>query len=390
MAILSRELLNPVRFAVQDPFFSVIREMERWLQQHYPTYYSVEWPTLRYKYLQRILGLTKNGASIRGYAQRAPSEELTSALLEIYSLLDHSVYFTSKYWRAFFFWLKTSNLNLSYWPQFGEREVYLALSLLTEDDMNVLKLKANQEWLDFFTDTKVVTDLFKKLEKPIKNLCIKRVEFLSQYDPAMFSIQDVCQHTFEKILISLRKNDYITNHSTKMVGWALKCADNAIHNLRDSALAKRRNIDVKNPKIITDGSYINPKLSTDLADDPEECIIDLIGTDTFERTVEDDICLQTLLEHANPKINCYLRTICKGEHNSDFWTWFYYHEPALAQRPAYLAENPEAIGPYLQRHLNLSTYQLTNFLRQHLPTLLEKVSNTPSNLKKLAYVVGGN
>ena len=83
------------------------------------------------------------------------------------------------------------------------------------------------------------------------------------------------------------------------------------------------------------------------------------------------VCLGELLQKADPKINTYLRTIW-GEHNPDFWTWFYHHEPQLAKRDIYIKECPEALGPYIQRHLKLPTWQLTGFLHQHLPTLFPK------------------
>ena len=392
MTILSRELLSPIRYNIQDPFFSIIDTMETWLKNNQPEYLATKWPEVRYGYMQRALGLAKNGSALRGYARTAPTDELASTMLEIYSLLDHSAYFTSKYWRAFFYWLKTTKLGTC-WPQFGKREISLALSVLTKEDLDVLKVKASQEWLDFFADDTAVIKLFHMITQPIQNLCAKRIRFLTQYDPALYSYQDLYQLTYEKVLVSIRKNDYITANPTKMVGWALKCADNAIHNLRDKALVQKRNTKLLNPKLDPNSPYREPKkqiYTMDTHDSKElESITDLIGIDSFEKDIEDNLCLQKLLKFANPKINCYLRTICNGEHNSDFWTWFYYNEPTLAQRPAYLAENPEAIGPYLQRHLNLSTYQLTDFLRQHLPTLLEQVSDTHSNRKKLAYVVGG-
>ena len=88
-------------------------------------------------------------------------------------------------------------------------------------------------------------------------------------------------------------------------------------------------------------------------------------------------------------ISSYLKFICCGEHNPDFWTWFYVNEPTLAQRIAYLEENPEAIAPFLQRHLDLPTHQLTDFLRRHLPDVLSKISKE-SAIHQLRYAYYGD
>lgn len=390
MPILSAKLLSPMIHKIQDPFASLVNEIEAWLTKYQPNYLTDKWPQVKYGYLQRALGLAKNGSALRGYARSAPTEELTSTLLDIYALMDHSVYFTSRYWRAFFYWLKTNKLSPC-WPQFGEKEISLALSTLTEEDLTKLREEANKEWLDFFEDDIAVANLFKKITKPIQYLCYKRIEFLTKYDPAMYSYEDLQQHVLEKILATLRNNDYIPTHPTKMIGWAIKCADNSIHNLRDRALAQKRNYKTPDPNIVLVYNhhieeFVHIKEDMNRQDTSED-VNEYMRRDTFEKDLEDSLALQNLLKHASPKINCYLRTICKGEHNPDFWTWFYYNEPTLAQRPAYIMENPEAIGPYLQRHLNLSTHQLTDFLRQHLPTLLERVSSA-SNRVKLAYAVG--
>lgn len=400
--ILSHTLLHPITYKVQDPFASIIDQMEIWLKEYQPLYYAQRWQIVKYDYLKRILGLAKNGPALRGHAQTAPNHELGSVLLDIYHMLDHCVYFTSRYWRAFFYWLKSGKFNPS-WPQFSQREVCLALSILRPEDLEILKIEAAKEWIDPFTDNRTLEKLFTTIKKPVHNLCYKRASFLGLYDPALYSVSDLKQHAYEAILVALRNHDYFTSQPNKMVGWTLKCADNAMHNLRDSALAGKRsriieysdwNVDIGTT--LFGGKYYTHRecyLSAPIANDDSTVGLTLMDSihllGHYPRkevdTMENNLWLNELLGVADPKINTYLRTICGGEHNPDFWSWFYYNEPSLAQRISYVEENPEALGPFLQRHLDLPTHTLVGFLRQHLPDLLSKLSDTPRNRALLAY-----
>jgi len=383
--VLPRTLLNPVSYQVQNPFASIIDHMEPWLAEHQPDYLVNKWPKVKYSYIQRILGLAKNGSALRGHSQTAPTHDLSSTLLDIYNMLDHCAYFTSKYWRAYFYWLKTGTISPC-WPQFGQREVDMANSLLTPGDIEKLKVEADKEWLDFFSDTNEVNKLFKQLKKPIYSLCYKRISFLSLYDNAMYSLEDVHSQVNMAILVALRKNDYFSSQSSKMMGWAIKCADNAIHNIRIKAVASKRNRIMDDPIFSFHDEFTHRECSITPDEDIDPIDSFLITNLLHEDEVEDNICLNQLINIASsidPKIDKYLRVICGGEHDADFWSWFYYNEPTLAQRISYIEENPEAIGPYLQRHLGLPTYQLTGFLKQHLPSLLNKVSNTLANRLKM-------
>ena len=402
--ILSHTSLHPITYKVQDPFASIIEQMEIWLRENQPLYYAQRWQTVKYDYLKRLLGLAKNGSALRGHAQTAPNHDLGAVLLDIYHLLDHCVYFTSRYWRAFFYWLRSGELNPC-WPQFGQREVQVALSLLKPDDIETLKVEAAKEWIDLFDDKRAIENLFTAIKKPVHNLCYKRVSFLGNYDPALYSLSDLKQYAYESILVSLRNHDYFTAQPNKMVGWALKCADNAIHNLRDSALAGKRSriMDYDERTLNVDGAvafsgnyyahrecHLSMPLYTCHAETKNLTWLDsihILGECPNKQmdTMENNLFLQELLRAADPKINKYLRTICGGEHNPDFWSWFYYNEPNLAKRISYVEENPEALGPFLQRHLDLPTYELMGFLRQHLPDLLSKLSDTPRNRALLAY-----
>jgi hypothetical protein len=395
MSILSTELLNPVRYQTQDPFASICKTIESWLTIHQPEYLISTWPQIKYDYLKRLLGVEKKGSYLRSYAQTAPNDDLGSALMSVYEVIDRSVYFTSKYWRAFYYYLKHNKFSTC-WPQFGSDEAELACSLLTEDELQFFRSEADKEWLDYSSSEATITKLLKDIKKPLLTLCYKRVSFLSDFDP-MYSSEDIYQCANEEILIRLRNNDYIPSNPQKLIGWALKCADNALHNLRTKALAQSRSGFHEVP--CDDWNYDSDEMDTTMINQSRmiplhhggehtqwECPENVVPESlTVLNVVEDSICVQNLLEHADPKINTYIRTICCGEHNPDFWTWFYQNEPSLAQRPAYVAENPEAIGPFLQRHLKLPTHQLTRFLKQHLPEILERVSNTPVNKAKIAH-----
>ena len=418
--ILSRSLLNPILHQIQDPFASIVECVEKWLTKFQPSYLVEEskstWPTIKHEYIKRLLRLAKNGSALRGHAHLAPTADLNTALLDIYQLLDHCVYFTSQYWRAFYYWLKTGKLNPA-WPQFSEREALLAYSLLTQDEIAYLRIEAEKEWVDFSADKELLTNLFKKIRRPVYRICYKKAGFLQEYDPALYSLADIQQYAMESVLASIRNNDHLSRSLDWLIRWSIRCADNAVLNLINKATAKKRNKaleeDERSSVQFCGNLYRHRECYLSLAPyaSPANCSgeqyqagdqdsygrqavaftlldsLQLLGNQPFKdaETIENNLCLKELLKLADPKINSYLRTICGGEHNAEFWSWFYYNEPTLAQRLAYIEENPEALGPYLQRHLDLPTYQLTSFLRQHIPSLLERVSKTPSNQAMLAY-----
>jgi len=368
--ILSHDLLHPTASHIQNPFCSLIETTETWLQHRYPSYLTADWPNIKYAFLKRILGLEQKGVQIRCWADASPSLDVKDALLQIYDLTNHSIYFTSKYWRSFYYWLKYEKLS-ECWPQFGEKEIMLALSLLTEEDLSLLRNKVQKEWASI-NDSAFISDLYRQVKTPLQKLCYTRSSTLSRKDSALYSPEDLFQHAQEAIVSALRRNDYLPKDPSRIVGWALKCADNSIQDLRKKAHAKKR----KRAEEVELDAIVKNKLTVDV--DPYTWFSHYV--------IEDRIILSELLVYADSKIGSYLRTICGGEHNPDFWSWFYLHEPELAQRTAYVEENPEALGPYLQRHLNLPTYQLTSFLKEYLPSLLDKVSNTAINRAKLAYV----
>jgi hypothetical protein len=378
--ILTHSLLHPIAYCIQDPFASICETMEAWLAIHQPEYLLAVWPKVKQEYVKRILKISKKGSALRGYAQKAPVPILKDTLLEIYDLLDHCMYFISKYWRAFYYYLKTGELN-SIWLQFGQREVDLIFTMLSEEEINQLKIKAEQEWPDLFSNTQAINKFFKKLQKPLNSLYFKRISFLRMYDPAKYAQDDMLQEINMKVATILRQNDYITSDPYKMTSYALKCADNAIHNLRGEAMANKRSRIILASNESESDTYKELSLNSQMLIDDEDVTllesIQLLGDMPFKDAdiIENNICLEQLIAIASPKIQTYLKTVCAIEHNLDFWSWFYYHERELAQRPIYVQEHPEAIGMYVQRHLNLPTHELTKFLFEHLPSLRDRKSN---------------
>jgi hypothetical protein len=371
--ILTHELLNPITYKIQNPFSSIIDNIEKWLNEHQKEYLITTWPNIKYEYLKRILSLSAKGSALRGYARLAPTEELKTTLLDVYLLLDRCVYFTNRFRRALFHYLKTNSLSPC-WPQFGEKEVNVTFSLLQAEDLCKLKTKMDKG-IDFTFDDAAISELLKQVRRPLRSLCYKRVRFLAAADPAAYALEDVQHKMYEAILIAIQKKDYFPKPD-KRVGWALKIADNALHNLRIFALAEQRspilNAEKNESSLCISWNEISNSTLTEITD--ELPILD--GEPFTLADIEEKICVEELLTIANLKIHSYIRTICCGEHNPEFWEWFYYTEPSLAQQISYVEENPETLGPYLQRHLNLPTQELTNFLKQHLPTLLEKISHT--------------
>lgn len=393
MSILPSSLLSPSVYQIQNPLASILNCLDVWIETNQPDFKNT-WLNIKVSYVKRLTGLTKNGATMRGMARKASSTnaELSDTLLDVYNLLDRSIYFTSHLWRAFFYYLKTDKFNPN-WPQFGYDEARVISSLLTESDMEKLRAEAEHEWCE--VNSKLIEDVLKKIQRPIYRLCYKRAGFLQNYDPAIYSLDDIQQHVIESVLISLRNNDHLPRSCEWLVRWSVKCADNILINMLVTAKAKKRNKILDDRK---DGKHRECSLDAPIVldknghtDDSEMLTladsIDVIGYHQAYRSMremENQRLLDELLRLADPKINCYLRTICGGEHNEDFWQWFYYNEPQLAQRISYIEEHPEAIGPYLQRHLNLPTHQLTRFLKQHLPEILDRVSSTPQNKRRLA------
>jgi DNA-directed RNA polymerase specialized sigma24 family protein len=360
--MLTSRLLSPSIYNVPNPLASIVRRMEDGLAAH-PLYLEQEWPKVKRGFIHRVLGLSKTGSMLRGCSVRAPNDEAASAILDVYALLDKSVYFTSRYWRAFYHWLNHGALG-AHWPQFGQPELDLALAVLDHQEIDSLKAEARKDWQDFHTQAEMDA-LFKRIKKPLRSLCTERVAFLAGCDASIYSADDVMQHACEEILARLRQKDYRPCSEGRMDGWVMKCADNALHNLRDKALAKMRSPLVGSKYRMSSFSHGGQDGESDESFTQEEEGVQAVAD------LDDFIQVRELMDKADPKIRTYLKTICCGEHNPEFWTWFYYNEPALSKREAYVTENPEAIGPYLQRHLNLSTHHLTRFLKENLPEILE-------------------
>lgn len=380
--ILSHELLNPVTYNIKNPFASVVERIESWLTINQPTYLSTQWPFVKREFLKRILKLSKNGLLLRNCSINAPSDDLSVEILSIYNMIDHCIYYTSKYWRAFYYYVKYNKFSVC-WPQFGQKELKLILSTLTPDELSIVEQAANKEWMTTYPSNEEISNLFVLIKKPIYNLCLKRAKALFKYDPSLYSINDLIQIAYEEALTRIRNNDYLPKDPNKFTGWILKCIDNALLNLKSKALANKRSFVIASKDQKWTPRLCHISTTTNEDDDVEFNILNscqLIYNNNNE--IHNNLNMKKILEKADPKVTTYFKTIYYGEHNPDFWSWFYYTEPALAERTSYVEENLDAISPYLQQHLNLSTRELIRFCRRYLPSMLNKVKSR-SALKQL-------
>jgi hypothetical protein len=100
--------------------------------------------------------------------------------------------------------------------------------------------------------------------------------------------------------------------------------------------------------------------------------IKLLGDGPWDQVsaMRDSVCLSQLMDKADDKIRTYLKIVWCGEHNEDFWSWFYDNEPKLAQR-AEVSQDHEAIGQWVERWLKLPHWHLVEFLHEFHPSFLE-------------------
>jgi len=382
MQVLPKEILTPVSSGIQDPLHSMLGAFEAILASH-PAYQRDVWPEVKKGLIYSALQLKNCGSFLNGAVQTAPNLELATALDEMKQLISYSAYFTSQYWRAFYYWLDKGKFNPR-WPQFSQREVSATLTSLEEKDLDKIKEIATKSWPDFFADTQGVNDLFSKLQRNIKNLCFKKLHFLSVYDCALYSKEDLHQEINLRTLQRLRQSDYFEDDPIKMIRWATKCADNCIKQLREYALAdKRCRID----RVAEADAEGNTKHHTTLR---ETALSSLLGEDfvTLEDAVRflavkgpstqdegaiyDSTCLRQLQNLGNPRMNVYLDILWGENHNIEFWHWFQREYPNLAKKSLFIEERPEAIGPWVQRWLGLTDTDIITFFRNHLPTLLDR------------------
>lgn len=336
----------------KNPFASLISQIEAKLQEH-PHYLTTSWEEVKRSFLLHLLGLEHNGSKINRLAHSAPNEAITCLILDTYEDLNHKTYFTSQFWRSFYFWLDRSVINKERWPLFGETEIYLSLSLLRPDEIAVLKKEAESQWANFFDDQTAVDALFRKVQGPITNLCRRRLNYLTRKDPALYSLPDLVQQVNYEVSHTLRNNDHFADAPSKMYRWTLKCADNIILNIKNQAQALKRGLD-------------SEYLELDGVDEWEMPNIEILGT------LEDRLCLDEMIKKANPKIQTYLTILFKEHHSPDFWEWFYRAEPELACKTVYTEEHPEVLSPWVQRWLDLPTHELVGFLKNTVPSFMPR------------------
>jgi hypothetical protein len=379
--IIDPKLLQPILQEQSDPFATMASQVDVWVAANLPEYMGT-WNVVKSTFLRRILKLGKSGSYLRGQGSTAPHHLLGSAIQSIYELVGSSVYYTSYFWRAYSYWLSKGKFNPR-WPLFGEGEVRLACSILTTDEKRQLKQKASDIWKNVFDDTKAMNELIRHIEPQIKRMCSKKIRFLVQYD-ASLSIEDLYQDILCDVMVVLRNNDTFCDDLMANVGWIIRCAENAIQNKRSNAQASKRSRIASSEEGMSNKQEVEFNRLSNQEEVNSFCLEDLLRLHQgdLSKEIEDTdsaIFLGELIKKADPKISTYLRAVCEGKYNPDFWTWFYHHEPLLAQRDVYRGGDPEALGPFIQRHLDLPTWQLTGFLHEHFPDIKAKIRDTPRN-----------
>ena len=359
MSLLSRELLSPIYSEISNPFTAIIETLDRVVDQDF----APIWHETKRTFALKLFSMAKISKKL---SQQAPNFLLEDAISDIRSALECSAYFTSQLWRAFYYYLNTGDLNPR-WPQFGVKEANTIIGLLTLEELAVLKQNARKDWKSLFDDKEGINNLFKHIRPQIIQLCKKRATFLTWIDPAVYSFEDLLQQTYCSVVKSLRTSDYFTDDSKKMIGWAIKCADNSLHDLIDVAKASKRSRIVNGQQRACELVIHNDEgdmESLRLQDNPL----------SHPDHVEDAIFYHQIIARAkNPKIRSYLQIVCGEEHNFDFWSWLSYTKPKLSRREAFVTENPKVLGSWVQRWLDLPTGRLIAFIRQEVPELLESL-----------------
>lgn len=362
MTLLSRALLSPIYSEVSNPFTAILETLDAAVDKDFaPT-----WHETKRMFALRLFNMAKLSKKL---SQQAPNFLLEDAILDIRSAFDYSAYFTSQFWRAFYYYLNTGSLNPR-WPQFGIEEAKTLHGLLTTEELDIIKQNAKNCYSSLFDNQIGINSLFKQIRPQIIQLCKKRATFLSWIDPAVYSHEDVVHQTYCNVLKSLRTSDYFTDDPQKMAGWAIKCADNSLHDLIDTATAAKRNRLVNGTQRECDLAIQNEDGEGDWE------TLRLQGSNPFSQPdyIEDTIFYHQIIARAkNPKIKSYLQIVCGEEHNFDFWSWLSYTKPKLSRREAFVTENPKVLGSWVQRWLDLPTGRLISFLRTEVPELVDAV-----------------
>lgn len=373
--MLSDKVLRPVTSKIPNPLVSAFKEAETYITPDY----LAKWKILKNYIVAQCLHISTHQAFFNGAVKTAPNINISIMLEEFKDLISNSYYFSHQYWRAFYYRITKDKLNPR-WLQFEEDEFQATLALLSPEQRAQVKSKAKDFWTETGFRKKGLEKIFKEIQPNITRLCYSRLRYLSQHDPAMYSAEDLKQIVNCELLKRFQASDFFDDRPLEMIGWALRCADNIIHNLRNYAQANKRAKLLLVPTEENKFNYLVREIAlstpTDTSKETSSTLQDsiaLLGDGAWDHIAElrNKICYDQLMENANPKIQQYLKIIWGENYNSDFWAWFYQNEPALANRVEYLQENPEAIGPWVQRWLKLPTWELVSFLKTNMPNLEE-------------------
>jgi DNA-directed RNA polymerase specialized sigma24 family protein len=377
---LSTRVLRPVSFNVQNPLYTVFEESDALMKSYdYP-----KWALIKRNIVAQLLHIESHGAFLNGAVRTAPNIEISDTIDELKNLITNSYYFSTQYWRAFYYWINKGGKFNPRWPQFGEAEAQITMSLLTPGQLELVTVKAKGIWPEAEMRKRKLEQIFHQIQARISSLCYTRLRYLMQYDPALYSAEDLKQIVNYELLKRFQASDFFDDDPTELIGWAIRCADNIIHNLREYAQAgKRAKLIVvqegdRAHGVETQFLFREVAIHTPLKEESRSNFtlaesIRLLGDGPWDQVVEmrDRICLEQLLAKADSKIKTYLKIIWGGEHNPDFWSWFYRNEPKLASRAEYIQENPEAISHWVEVWLKLPRWRLMAFFKENMPELID-------------------
>jgi len=325
--------------------------VERYLQEkNCETFLHHFWPKLKNLLVLKILRGKGQGQTIRSIIKQCPDHDLQTDLLEFTANIKNSKYYVSDLWWAFSHWLTFGTMSEDY-PQIEKKELLTLERQLTREELGGYRSKVQiRRKLD-------ANAILGKLQPNIRSLCRRRMQFISRGDPAGYSLDDLVQEMNCLVLSLLHSQDHCQISQEHVLPWLVTCVDNALQNMINYATnSDRSRILFKK----TDG------------------FLEIVGTrevhfkDNFpgERKESSFEFEEILRKVKDPRIKKYLEVLLSEEHNPEFWSWFKTNIPHLAGRQRYLAEEPEAIGPWIQRWLGIGRRDLIHFLHSYLPDIL--------------------
>ena len=368
-------------FASRDPLDSLLVAFEQALvgAKVDRAYVDRVWPDLRHRIILHALKVQKSGNRVNAVLREAPSA-MASSLDQVYQMLQHNIYLTSQYWRAAHHHIRTGGFSPDY-PKFGERDLALAMGALSQETLT--QIREGEPQVDFM-DTARLHKLVKAVRPYIKREVYRRTKFLRNTDPALYSAEDLVRELECRLIMKLRNEPKLKDHPNMLFGWCYKVISNEIPNLLEFASSEararvRQNFDRdSNPVLDGEGHPTYLVRETDFFRDSVGAEGDGERFELFaavqyanrDAVHHDDVMsIARLREKAGDSIGRYLDVLFNGGDDVEFRNWFKEQEPEISRRRRHVEGDPEAIGPWIQRWLNLSTRQLITFLDDAAPCM---------------------